>query len=363
MRQVLFRITFEAPWTFWGVDAATGQNIVGAAAFALMLAILHFGFVAITKKGTRQRWLFLGAVYGTLIVAASIAGLIASRAPQPVEWPTPPLYGYGFMILVGFLVGLWWAKRLAQRVGINPETITDTGTCLLITAVVGGRLEYLRQYGGRVFQNVQGPGDAIFRAINLKDGGLVLMGALAGGAIGVFFFAKARKLSPWLLLDVVMPSAFIGIGFGRLGCLLNGCCFGDPCSLPWGISFPAGSVPFLEIAHRGFLLETASGTMPLHPTQIYSSIDGFLLAIVTSLYFPLRRWNGELLCIAAMCYGMSRFLIEFLRWDEMGQIATTLTISQIYSIALFAVALAFWLAGQQRHASAAKSARIRSAAV
>ncbi len=360
MRQVLFRISFDSPWVLWGTDAATGQSLVGSAVLFSVVAFLYAAYVLVTKSGNPRRWATLAAVWGVLTIVVTLVGFMVPVDPEQLG-VSMPIYGYGCMILIGFLIGLPWAKLRARTVGLDPETITDTGFWLLITAVAGGRIEYLRQYGGRVFQNLQGPGDAFVRAIDLRQGGLVLVGALVGGTIGVIVYARIRKISPWLLLDVVMPSAFLGIGFGRLGCLLNGCCYGDPCALPWGVAFPEGSVPFSEIVSRGFLSPDALQTMTLHPTQIYSSLNGFILAVVTALYFPMRRWNGELLLFAAMCYPITRFLIEFLRWDEMGQLATTLTISQKYSVAMFTAASIAWLICQWRFASRTHSSAMAPA--
>src|SRR5690606_42000850 len=83
--------------------------------------------------------------------------------------------------------------------------------------------------------------------------------------------ARCCTLAPYTRL--FRSAVFIGVGFGRIGCLLNGCCFGDRCELPWGIQFPAGSVPFDVLVSRGFLTPDVMATFPLHPTQIYSSID------------------------------------------------------------------------------------------
>jgi phosphatidylglycerol:prolipoprotein diacylglycerol transferase len=350
MRHVLFWITFDAPWAFGAGDPEQGNSLFGSAWVFLLLAAGWTIYLVAIGKSSRQNWIMpAAACLGGALVLTFTGWLL--KAVQPAVVHIVPMHGYGFMIVVGFLTGLWWAQRLAKSIGLDPEIVSDAGIWLLATAVIGGRLEFLRQYHEVVFRNAKGPGDILLRAVNLQGGGLVLVGALVGGTLGVIIFALRRKLSPWMLLDVVMPSAFIGIGFGRLGCLLNGCCFGDPCTLPWGIEFAKGTVPFKEIMNRGFLVPDAVATMPLHPTQVYMSIDGFIVAAVTTLYFPLRRWNGELLAISAMCYALSRFLIEFLRWDEMGQIATALTISQIYSLVIFAVGLAAWLFCQARYGS------------
>jgi phosphatidylglycerol:prolipoprotein diacylglycerol transferase len=254
-----------------------------------------------------------------------------------------PVFGYGFMLLLGFLSALLFARRQARLAGIDPELMYDMGYWLLVPGIIGGRLAYLVQHGEGVFIDESGRqltgGALLFAAVNLSQGGLVLIGAMVGGAVGFFAFCARRKVPALALADVIVPSIFIGIGFGRLGCLMNGCCFGDACSLPWGISFPHGSVPFEALAQRGFVDPLAAATMPLHPTQIYSSIDGFLLATVTALYFRIRTRPGDVLALGCILCAITRFLIEFLRNDEMGQLGTRFTISQYYSLGILAAGI------------------------
>jgi phosphatidylglycerol:prolipoprotein diacylglycerol transferase len=227
---------------------------------------------------------------------------------------------------------------------------------ILLPGILGGRLAYLFQYSDKVFTG-KGGAEWLFAAVNLSEGGLVLMGAMVGGGVGFFAFCHRRKINPLKLADVVVPSAFIGVGFGRIGCLLNGCCFGDACSLPWAITFPNGSVPFGVMAYRGFIDPAAAATMPVHPTQIYSSINAFILAFVTATYFYRRRHVGDVFALALILYPITRFTIEFLRNDEFGQLGTGLTISQIYSLVMCAagIGLYAWLNRRGREAVTATS--------
>jgi phosphatidylglycerol:prolipoprotein diacylglycerol transferase len=166
-------------------------------------------------------------------------------------------------------------------------------------------------------------------------------------------FCRKHGLSMLDLADAFTPSVFIGIGFGRIGCLLNGCCWGDRCQLPWAISFPKQSAAFQVIESRGFLPPDALFTMPLHPTQIYSSIDGFLLALVTALLFRERSWKGEVFAWGCVLYSITRFLMEFIRGDEMGQLGTGLTISQLYSLGIAGLGIAVILWHGRRRARSA----------
>jgi len=252
------------------------------------------------------------------------------------------------MVLIGFTTGLTFACLRAKSIGISPELIMDSAFWILLAGVAGGRLAYLIQYRANVFAPGMSLPEILFKAVNLSEGGLVLLGALVGGGLGVVGFFKSRKLNILEFCDLLIPAVFIGVGFGRIGCLLNGCCFGDRCDLPWGISFPHGSVPFNELAQRGFLLPDAASTFALHPTQIYSSIDGFVLALATAIFYWYRKHPGDVLALGCMLYSTTRFMIEFLRADEMGQLGTGLTISQLYSIGIFTLGLILLLTGPWR---------------
>jgi hypothetical protein len=171
-----------------------------------------------------------------------------------------PVYGYGFMLFLGFTTAGWAATRRAAIVNIHADVIWDLALWLFIGGLFGARAYYCVQYSDRVFFNKVGDAHVlkslpqlITSAVNLPDGGLVLYGGLLMGAVAYFIFCRRRKQNPLLLADVVIPSVFIGVAFGRIGCFLNGCCYGDRCTLPWGVTFPLGSVPDAALVSRGFI--------------------------------------------------------------------------------------------------------------
>jgi phosphatidylglycerol:prolipoprotein diacylglycerol transferase len=129
-----------------------------------------------------------------------------------------------------------------------------------------------------------------------------------------------------------------------MGCFLNGCCFGDACDLPWGVQFPAHSVTWRVLVERGFLDATSTATMTLHPTQLYSSLNGLVLAALTAVYYRYRSGDGSVVALALMTYPVSRICVEILRGDEMGQLGTGLTISQLVSLGVLVLGLglAWW---------------------
>jgi phosphatidylglycerol:prolipoprotein diacylglycerol transferase len=332
MRQTLFQISFGHPWTFWTPNKDTGWPEVGVAWVWMLVMALYAAYDSWRLGNSPDKpslkaslaWFFAGVAKG-LVLHHVFPG------------KSMPVFGYGFLVMLGFLTGVITAQTRLKRIGIDPELAWDAGMWLLVGGVIGGRLFYLLQYHRQVYAKANNLQDFLFATVNLTAGGLVLIGALAGGGLGFLAFCRARKLSPLDVADAFTPSVFLGIGFGRIGCLLNGCCFGDRCELPWGISFPKGSVTWEILSQRGFVAPDAPFTMPLHPTQIYSSIDGFLIALITTVLFYDRRWKGEVFGWGCVIYSVTRFLMEFVRGDEMGQLGTGLTISQLYSLAIGAL--------------------------
>lgn len=338
MRQVLIYILLKHPFAFGERDPVSGVPGFGIAWVLAAAVLIWLAIQFIRTKGlSAEAWQTL--LYWGGAILASVFVLPA------IGHARLPIFGYGMMVLIGFVSGLWLSRLRAKRIGLDPEILSDMSFWLLVSGVTGGRLAYLGQYWKQIFAKCQTVPDYAKAAVNLSEGGLVLIGALVGGAIGFFLLCRLRKLPPMLMVDVIMPGVFVGVGFGRIGCLLNGCCFGDPCNLPWAIQFPQGSVPWLDLVNRQLLDPATKLTMPLHPTQIYSSIDGFLLGAILWNLFPLRVRNGQLLGIGCMMYACTRFLIEIIRNDEPGRFGTWLTISQWYSIGLFVIGagLLVWL--------------------
>ena len=145
-------------------------------------------------------------------------------------------------------------------------------------------------------------------------------GGIPAGMLAAAWFCHKRNISLLALGDVLIPSLFLGVGFGRIGCFLNGCCYGDRCDLPWGVHFPMGSVPDMALVTGGFLGVDQDMIFRLHPTQLYSSLDGFLLYLLTAAYFPFRPRNGAVIALGALTYPISRFAIESLRARRVGPV-------------------------------------------
>lgn len=249
-----------------------------------------------------------------------------------------PLYGFGMMIVVGFLLGIYLAQREGRRRGL-PPFMEGLGMAFLAAGVLGGRLFYYIQNYQLEFASQ--PWYAFFQ---IWKGGLVFYGGAIGGLAGGLAYLLAKRLPVGDCLDATAPFVPVGIGFGRLGCLMNGCCYGKVCSDDYllGLIFPkenraAGFSPaFDEQVRQGLVLVSDPAPLPVFPTQLFEAAYVFLLCGLLAWYLrgPSPRHGGFPLLF--ILYGVGRFFIEFFRGDNPAT-PTGLTISQNFSLALVAI--------------------------
>jgi phosphatidylglycerol:prolipoprotein diacylglycerol transferase len=255
---------------------------------------------------------------------------------HPIAFHLGPLtvHWYGILLAVGFLAGLWTAARRAPRTGIAPEKISDAGLWLIIGAVFGARILYIATYWRESFA-----GQPFLEIFMIQRGGLVYYGGLIGAALACIVYCQRQKLALWKVADVLTPSIALGYVFGRIGCLMNGCCFGRACELPWAITFPAnsnGSPP--------------SG-VPLHPTQIYDSLLNLALYAGLAALYRRKKFDGQVFAAYLMCYAVTRSLVEAFRGDySAAHRHAGLTPAHLVSIGIFATGITLFFFLRQRTA-------------
>lgn len=331
MRKVLLRIVFDQLWHFQSVG---NELLVGYGWAIIAWALIAAIGLAILWKLTRDRQQVTSSLFFWGVIPAAIA--MVPVLNLPIVHSGIPIFGYGFMMFVGFSSGTLLASRRAQTVGLNSEVVWDLMMWLLIPGIIGARIVYLMQNYDRVLGGKSGM-ELIKSAVALWDGGIVFYGCIIGGVLGLVVFCHRNGIRPLQLADVVMPSLFLGLGFGRIGCFLYGCCYGGECSLPWAVQFPSDSMTYEALSQRGpeFLSADGLRTISLHPTQIYSSILAFILAGILVWFFRRRPFEGAVFALGWILYPINRFVLEIIRNDEPDRLGTGLTFSQLMSLGLF----------------------------
>ena len=340
MRSVLFRIPLD------GVVNLGPLGKIPVFGLGLILGLWTLiGLIYLGATVRRQGW---KGISGVVLVIWGVVAVALFKAGE-LSFKSIPIYGYGSMLFVAFVASASLAAHRLRQLGADGEMAWDSAMWIFICGIFGARLFYVVEYRHRFFgpDPITGKGrtawETIVALINLPDGGLVLYGGLIFAPLAFYVYSRYRKIRPLAFADVAITSVFLGVMFGRLGCLLHGCCYGAVSySVPWAITFPPESVPFEALVGRGLIDKSASCSLPLHPSQLYDALSGFLLALFTWAYYPRRRWTGEVVALGWIAYPINRFLIEFLRSDKPGQFATRLTIAQWVSMGLFAGGVAFY---------------------
>ena len=198
------------------------------------------------------------------------------------------VFGYGAMLVLAFVGSTWLATWRARREKLDPDVILDMAFWIFFIGLVGARLFYCFQYWGRGI-------NSLLDVLQYWKGGIVYYGGVLGGSIAFFVYRHFRPFPLRPYLDAIAPAIMVGTFFGRLGCFLNGCCYGDVCNLPWAVSFPKPSPPWDYEFVRGLIPASATQSLPLHPTQLYSSLDSLVILMLLWAFYPLagameRSW-------------------------------------------------------------------------
>lgn len=258
---------------------------------------------------------------------------------------------YGAALSLAFAAGIAFAALRAPARGIPRGTVVDVGLWILLSSLVGARLFWAASHLDH-FRAPEGSPLDVFRPRRRGEllvlDGLSVMGGLPVALLVAFLVLRHRRLPVARTLDLLAPSVALGAAITRVGCFLNGCCFGTACAWPWGVRFPAGSLP-----------ERVLGSVALHPTQLYHALAA--LAILGALLWIDRRRAFDGAAVLSLCalMGLQRIAIESLRFREPSEIllrhgGTTWSVYQAAALALlvFGSAGLAWEARRARRAAA-----------
>ncbi len=254
----------------------------------------------------------------------------------PLWFTSLPIRGYGVMLLAAVLAGTLLSIRRGRAAGFEPDHIVGLAGWVFVAGLVGARLFFVIEYHAEFFQPGAPLVASLARVLAIQNGGLVVFGALPTAGLAAWWYARRHGLPLLRLADVVAPGLLVGLAIGRVGCFLNGCCYGGPTGLPWAVSFPEGSPP-------AWAFPAPDGrSLPVHPAQLYAAIDAGMLAWLACAVTPMVRREGAVFALVLTLHPISRILLEIIRVDEQPALGTPLSISQLVSLVLLGLAATLW---------------------
>ena len=286
------------------------------------------------------------------------------------------LYDVGFpsyfvLLLSGFLFATALGVLWARRIGLNPDMIVDLGLAMLLAGVAGSRLLHVVADGyffdyvhlctdpskvdwpldraecvSKAYEGVWDAAKGVchpqssdcFAWAKFWAGGLTYYGGFFGATAAAVVLLRRDRFPFWKAADMAGFAIPIGLAFGRMGCLLAGCCFGAPTKLPWGLSFPPRSPASEEQAKAHVIESVRMWSEPVHPTQIYESAASLAIAAFCLFWIlPRKRYDGQVFAVSLALYAVARFLVEILRRDARGG-GFGLSTSQLIGVGLLVAA-------------------------
>jgi phosphatidylglycerol---prolipoprotein diacylglyceryl transferase len=218
--------------------------------------------------------------------------------PDVLRWGFLHITSYGLMMAVAFLAGTALSLREARRRGLDEDDMVTAILVGLVAGVLGARalyvIEHLAEFRG-----------SAWTVLALWQGGLTLYGGVVAGTAAGLIAAQRLGLPTWTAADAAAPALALGTAFGRIGCYLNGCCYGHPTRLPWGVVFPPDSFASLEF-----------GSVPVHPSQLYFSLAGLVLYLVARALRGRLRMPGELFWTVVALLAIVRIPLDLTRVYE-----------------------------------------------
>jgi phosphatidylglycerol---prolipoprotein diacylglyceryl transferase len=286
---------------------------------------------------------------------------------------------YFTLLTLGFGLALILTVRESTKLGMDRERVLDTNLWMVVWGIIGARVLHLIADGhfhdyvnlcrdpklvpaidARVDYCVNAamcgydylcdtithkcypPRDCL-AALKPWRGGLAYYGGFIFATAFAFYYVRKHKLGWWRTADLAAPGIMLGLVCGRLGCFLNGCCYGKPTSSFIGVVFPRGGSAWKQQVDE-HLINASQTALPVHPTQLYESIACFICFLITYyIVRPRRRAFGQVFASMLVLYAIGRSICEIWRDDDRGVLFGFLSTSQIISIPLFALGVyIFW---------------------
>jgi phosphatidylglycerol:prolipoprotein diacylglycerol transferase len=280
------------------------------------------------------------------------------------------IHSYGVMMALAFLACVGVSVRLGRREGRSPSEVSDLLCWTMLCGIVGARVAHVLAFFSLYAAD---PVSVLY----IHEGGLVFYGGFIGAALGIVGFAWRRREEPLKLLDLVAVGLPLAHAFGRLGCFLNGCCFGKIHHGALSVRFPftsqAGQFHYghdhianehvrvlvynywyqggtgqsfkdgmSDLLAQGLITQSDFATLPLYPVQLYEAAINILVFVLLYRFFNRRKRAGTVATLYLLVYSVARFGMEFLRGDDRMPVGP-ITMAQAVSIGLFIGGIVSWV--------------------
>lgn len=224
------------------------------------------------------------------------------------------IYSYGFMMALAFSIATYLIIKKARSYGIESNTILDLAIFIIISGIIGARLLY-------VILNIDYFLKEPIEIFMISHGGLVWYGGFITSFLGSLLYLRVKRLPVLKMIDLIIPYVAMAQAIGRIGCFLNGCCFGRATT-----------------SYIGVYIKDAF----VYPTQLFESLGLIIIFFILDIIAKRKRFDGVILLNYIILYSILRFIVEFFRADNPA-IFAGLTISQLISLVLFLISIAILL--------------------
>jgi phosphatidylglycerol:prolipoprotein diacylglycerol transferase len=226
------------------------------------------------------------------------------------------VYSWGLSLSIAIIAGTLVGLKLARRIGMNSEQVVDFALSLVVGGIVGARLFFVFVYEPEYY--LKEP----LQIFALWNGGMVYYGAFLGGLVTGTWYVVRHKMPFWTLADLVALPLILGYSIVRIGCFLNGCCYGKLTTSFLGVMFPQVD----EVSR--------------YPTQIFSSLFGFALFVFLMWLYERKKFEGQVFLSLVIFYSIGRIVIEAFRENLV--VFAGITVSQLVSTLIMLPAVYFY---------------------
>lgn len=253
---------------------------------------------------------------------------------HPIFYSTGELkfHSYTVMMTLAFLIGtigpIWLNRRLEKPYPATPAG----GIWIFLGGILGAKIWWVIQYGDA----------SDYRYLQfIVTGGLVFFGGLFGGIVAAIIYLRLLKIPVIFAADIIAPFMALAHGIGRIGCYLNGCCWGalTKFDYPWAVQFPKGSSPFRNQLSNKLVTRDDLYSMPVHPTQLYETAGNFVIFVILMIIYKKHKHTGVVALSYVTMYGGLRFVTEMFRGESARPVFGLLTASQTVALTMLVLGL------------------------